>query len=189
LGSKPAHFRQEAVLVDMLANLFGPKPHKAYDGSNPPKSIFEAGCGRGRLAYLFWRVFPHASYSAIDVGEAQLAEARRLRPDGIFGVADLTDPKFVGSFVTYDLVVASEVLMHIRPGAELTQAFANLVLLTKVGGYIVTIDWVPIPGDERPVAAYWNFPHNYGGLFQAYQVRLMDSRRTDNQMIFILERI
>lgn len=208
-GASPAHFRQEAAIVEMLDSLYrrakGPAGSAGPKGPAGPKSIFEAGCGRGRLAHLFERFLPLAWYCAIDVGSAQLEEARRLRPSAHFWQDDITypdlpvrqraqDTHFVDYPDGYDLVVCAEVLMHIRP-EDLRTAFDNLVGLTAKGGNILTVDWVPVvtnPADQAAIAktAYWNFAHDYGELFTSGRpVKLVDSRRTDSQMIFILEKV
>jgi hypothetical protein len=57
-------------------------------------------------------------------------------------------------------VLASEVLLHIPPD-EIEHSVDRLFKLSAK--WIITVDWTePIPGVE---AAYWNWIHDYKGLF------------------------
>jgi len=79
---------------------------------------------------------------------------------------------------TYDLVLASEVLLHIPPD-EIEQAVDRLFKLSAK--YIVTIDWTePIPGVE---AAYWNWIHDYRSLFEGQIER---TQKSYLQTIFVV---
>lgn len=195
-GSTPSHLRAEAALAEALYE------HRLLIPGRI-QTIFEAGCGKGRIAYLTKRILPKAFYYGIDFAKPQLAVARKLRPDGIFIHADLLtyeeklyeDTAFVG----YDLVISAETLMHIRP-QDVEKAFRQLIDLTRPGGYLLLLEWVPKPAPtsargskpepaEAPapeVIAPWNWAHNYMALFHKYQIRLITQVRTDLQMIYLV---
>jgi trans-aconitate methyltransferase len=170
----------EAKLAEMLLTPEGFKP----------ESIFEVGCGRGRLAHFFARIWPETSYTAIDVGQTQLRDAKRLRPDGVYKQADILTyvPDPVSELAAYDLVVSAEVLMHIKPN-DLHLAFSKMkTLANRAKGRILVIEWVPLPHDlEKMQVAYWNFPHDYPALFKAAGSSILAEIRTDKQVIYWLK--
>lgn len=192
---KPEHARQEEALLAVL------RRHQMYNrlrDSNPPASIFEAGCGAGRLAYLFAQHFPEARYDAIDLNAECVKATYDVRPDaGDISVGDIItydttarweDPDFEG----YDLVIASEVLMHVPP-EHVEQAFSNLLQLVSADkGRLITVDWVPLPGEvnrlkrTRAGIAPWNFPHPYERMFKTC-TSLLSATRTDRQVIYVLK--
>lgn len=194
LDASPEQARAEQALQEVLLGLDA-------DGTlwlaDPDLEIFEAGCGRGRLAHFFTRNFPEASYSAIDVGPLQLAEASRLVPQGRFTEADLLtyrEPRYETdrNFEGYGLVVASEVLMHIRPGADIRKAINQLLGLVRLPsaneppGLLLLIEWTPLPEELATVeTAYWNFPHDYSYLLHYVGAGLVTSKRTDRQTIYV----
>lgn len=196
----PDQRRQEGTLSTML----GDQRRKFvtdYGANGPiqwPNRIFEAGCGRGRLAAFFARNCPEASYTAIDVGDIQLAETAKLRPDAKLLKANITKVDVLDQIAAadpeahkaggYDLVVVSEVLMHVRPGQDLTMAYFNLLeLMSDKLSRLVIIEWVPLPGEvEANPTAYWNFPHNYPALIKLAEAGLDLERRTDRQMIYFV---
>lgn len=198
--ASPAHQDQERALLSVI------RQSRAFN----PVTIFEAGCGEGRLTKFFRTYFPGSEYYAIDISERQLNLARRQNPDAKFSQADITqlgpriheayeDPSFEG----YDLVIASEVLMHIKP-PEVLVALSNLISLTNaVHGLLITIDWVPITGElvslKRKAKAnpnpdlygpngiaYWNFHHLYQRLIPKAGGTLGSTTRTGRQVIHVI---
>lgn len=131
---------QEVVLLEVLEGLqYG--------------SVLDVGCGFGRVARL---VDIRAAYSGIDISGDVLDAARLVRPDGRFVRAAIRD--FRPSH-DYDLVMAIEVLMHIRP-REIWHAMARLMELSR--RYVLTLDWteaIPEP------AALHNFRHDYSAIW------------------------
>lgn len=131
---------QEAVLRNVLAGL-------------DYASVLDVGCGFGRFAE--W--FEGRHYTGIDLSPSMVRTAMRLHPERTFAVAALDDWQ-PGAYVTYDLVLASEVLMHIPP-ADLGAAVMKLRGLAE--RHLVTVDWTePI---ERPAMAH-NWLHDYAAL-------------------------
>lgn len=205
----PVHTRQEDALLKVLQGLAVSQPAArsswaqgtgSWEQARPaptswPSTIFEAGCGFGRLTRFFNHNYPNAHYTGLDVGLPQLASARTFanpdrskflqgdisQPSAIFDLNVLGAEHLVGWF---DLVLTSEVLMHIRPGQDLETAFDNLVLLTGVNGVIVVVEWVPWPGHMPPTIAFWNFPHDYKALFRRHEAYVVAEVRTDFQTVY-----
>lgn len=189
-SASPAHVRQEEALAAVLAR------HRIVSTLEAGGSIFEAGCGKGRLTSWFRRHFPAATYEAIDISPFNIVDAAKVNPDGVFSVADLTtydsaarydDPDFDG----FDLVVASEVLMHVPP-SRLEAAFSALIQLVNADrGRLITIDWVPTSLEltkfrrRRNGIAYWNFPHAYERIFRTC-ASVLSATRTDSQVIYVI---
>lgn len=123
----------------------------------PIDSILDVGCGIGRLASLLAEVLPDAYYSGLDIGKEQAAATRLVRPDGSVYVGAIQD--FAPGH-QYDLVLASEVLMHIPPD-EIQAVCDKLKRLAR--RYVVTVDWTQ-PLEDTPTAR-WNWQHDYWQLF------------------------
>lgn len=191
-AASPELTRQEQHLATVLKRLF-PKA--------PPQSIFEAGCGQGRIAKFFAFHWPEATYEAIDISASRIEDTARVRPDATLSVADFTSHEFSMTikerylsaidFDGFDIVIASEVLMHIPDEqGDLAQAINNLLDLTSPRGYLVTIDWVPLPKELARLKrlkggiAPWNFPHDYDRAFRQVATHIT-SVRTDQQMIHV----
>lgn len=138
------HRFTEGIIRDLLLQL------------GPIGSVIDVGCGRGRLARVVRDVLPAALYSGMDLGPAQIAATREVRPDGDYFQSRLQDfrPKR-----KWDLVIASEVLLHIPPD-DIQQAVKNLRRLGR--RWIVTVDWTqPV----LPPIAEENWLHDYRSLF------------------------
>jgi SAM-dependent methyltransferase len=129
--------------------------------NGPISSVLDVGCGQGRLAAFLLDVLPAAKYSGIDLAVAQLNGTLAVRPEGEFYLQDIREP--LGSALVdnrYDLVLASEVLLHVPPD-DIQAACDNLLSLT--GKYLITVDWSqPLDGEIAP----WNWLHDYDNLLQ-----------------------
>lgn len=137
------HKLVESILAAMLPNLGA-------------KDVLDVGCGRGRLADLLKRSMPDVAYAGVDIGEAQIAATKLIRPDGEFYLSRLQD---FAPLREWDLVLASEVLMHIPPN-DIGAVCDKLKGLARK--WIVTIDWTePVP---EPIAP-WNWLYDYPALF------------------------
>lgn len=139
---------QESLLVDCLKNL------------RPPFStVLELGCGFGRITKLLLFNFAINEYVAVDLSPEQIQNARGYVGDGKveFIVSDLQGFE---SDKKYDLVIASEVLMHVLP-SEIGQAVAKLASMSR--HHVVNIDWY----EEKPRAgAPHNFIHDYEAAYR-----------------------
>jgi SAM-dependent methyltransferase len=184
---KPEGWEPRKYWADMGPWLAGPgahtKEHKETEKQlrgilrdlGPIGSVLDVGCGRGRLASVLGKVLPDAAYTGIDVGMEQAQATLQVRPDGETHAVALQD-FYPGK--TYDLVLASEVLLHIPP-EEIEHSVDRLFKLSAK--WIITVDWTePIPGVEP---AYWNWIHDYKGLYGDAIVR---SQVVHNQTIYVV---
>lgn len=158
----PEHERQEEALIAVLKPLYW-------------RSVLEVGVGGGRITDLLHRMRPKSRYTGIDIGQVQLDRARKVWPDGEFELSSIED--FDPGDRQWDLVIASEVLMHVTPD-RIKDAVANV--LSAARKHVVTVDWDATPEElEQPIAP-WNFPHDYRKLLG----NVIDETRTDRQVIF-----
>lgn len=147
LVRKPAHEAQEAALMDAI-------------GRKQITSILEVGVGDGRIGKLLTAKWPVATYAGVDISADRIDEARRNLPDYATLVnADLFDLS-VDTDDRFDLVVAVEVLMHVKP-EDVEDAVTRLA--TWSGRHVYTVDW------DTPIAktpAEHNFLHDYERWFE-----------------------
>lgn len=138
---------QERLLVDCLKNL------------DPPFStVLELGCGFGRITKLLLSNFDIKEYAAVDLSPEQIENARRYVGDNRVKFI-VSDMQSFQSDKKYDLVIASEVLMHVLP-SEIGQVVAKLVGMSR--HHVVNIDWY----EEKPRAgAPHNFIHDYEAAY------------------------
>jgi trans-aconitate methyltransferase len=145
LVRKPAHEAQETALMDAI-------------GRKQISSILEVGVGDGRIGKLLTEKWSTASYVGLDISPARIDEARANLPEHAgLAVVDLFDAIVED---TYDLVVAVEVLMHIRP-EDVEGAVTRLAAWS--GRHVYTVDW------DTPIAktpAEHNFLHDYERWFE-----------------------
>jgi SAM-dependent methyltransferase len=132
--------------------------------NGPISSVLDVGCGQGRLAAFLLDVLPAAKYSGMDLAQPQLSGTLAVRPEGEFILHDIREPFRKASAPPYirqwDLVLASEVLLHVPP-ADIEQACRNLLDVT--GKYLITVDWSqPLEGEIAP----WNWLHDYDKLLE-----------------------
>jgi trans-aconitate methyltransferase len=117
--------------------------------------------------------FPNIKeYLAVDLSQHQIENAKEyVRPQEIIikkeGKAN-PDIKFLVSDIQslqvdkkYDLVIASEVLMHVLP-SEINEVISKLVNLSDK--HIVNIDWYEEQTPKR--VAPHNFIHNYEEIYK-----------------------
>jgi SAM-dependent methyltransferase len=129
--------------------------------NGPISSVLDVGCGQGRLAAFLLDVLPAAKYSGLDLAESQLKGTLAVRPDAEqFYLSTLQDFDATKHMGQWDLVIASEVLLHIPP-FEVEKACNVLKAIT--GKYLITVDWSqPLAGEIAP----WNWLHDYDKLLE-----------------------
>ena len=142
---------QEQILIEYL---------KKYSFD----SVLEVGCGFGRITKLLLNNFPGIKeYFAFDLSAHQVENAK-LNIDGVknneivqFAVSDIQSLQITKK---YDLVIASEVLMHVLP-SEIEQIIQKLVgFSTK---YVCNIDWFEEKIPKK--AESFNFIHQYERIY------------------------
>ena len=129
-------------------------------------SILEVGCGFGRITKLLLSNFPEITdYYAFDFSPHQIENAK-INIAGLpksesvqFAVSDIQSFQ---STKRYDLVIASEVLLHILP-SEIEQIIGKLVSLSNK--YMCNIDWYEEKTPRN--AAPHNFIHQYEKIYKS----------------------
>ena len=151
---------QEKILIDYLKNNVS---------SSSFSSVLEVGCGFGRITKLLLSNFPHIrEYLAIDLSPDQIENAKELIKPAIETKEQVPNLTFLVSDIQslqiqkeYDLVMASEVLMHILP-SEIAEVMSKLISMSSE--HVVNIDWY----EQQPPskAAPHNFIHQYEKLYR-----------------------
>jgi SAM-dependent methyltransferase len=149
---------QEKILIDYLKDYF--LSHASFS------TVLEVGCGFGRITKLLLSNFSHITdYLAIDLSADQIENAKEFVRPAVAG-NDLLN--FVVSDIQsfqnqkkYDLVIASEVLMHILP-SEIEEVIRKLVTISKK--HVVNIDWYEEQTPKK--AAPHNFVHQYEKIYR-----------------------
>jgi len=127
-------------------------------------SVLEVGCGFGRITKLLLTNFPEIKeYFAFDLSAHQVENAKininvmEKKTNIQFAVSDIQS---IQPSKKYDLVIASEVLMHVLP-SEIEQIIQKLVSLSTK--YVCNIDWFEekIPKN----AESFNFIHQYENIY------------------------
>jgi SAM-dependent methyltransferase len=152
---------EQAAVIKILAELI----EELQNINGQIQTVIDVGCGQGRLASFLLDAMPQARYSGLDLGQAQLDGTRAIRPEGTFYLSRLQDfdvslRRDLNMPMEWDLVIASEVLLHIPP-TDIQRACHNLLSMT--GKYLITVDWTqPVSG---PIAE-WNWLHDYDKLLK-----------------------
>jgi SAM-dependent methyltransferase len=143
---------QEQILVDYL---------KKFSFS----TVLEVGCGFGRVTRLLLSNFPHIKeYFAFDLSPHQIENAKLNIQDANVGKEKIkfmvSDIQSFQSEKGYDLVVASEVFMHILP-SEINGIIRKLTNFSNE--HVCNIDWY----EEKPPkkAESFNFIHQYEQIY------------------------
>ena len=134
------------------------------------KSVLELGCGFGRITQLLLSNYHNITeYLAVDISPDQIENAKSLLSSTKlsnnqvkldFLVSDIQSLKLDKE---YDLVILSEVLLHILP-TDIDSIIKKLITLSKK--HIVNIDWYE---DNPPKSqASHNFIHQYEELYKKY---------------------
>ena len=133
------------------------------------KSVLELGCGFGRITKLLLTNYDNITeYLAVDISPDQIENAKTLISSAKlsnkvkldFLVSDIQSLKLDKQ---YDLVILSEVLLHILP-TEIDSIVNKLISMTK--RHIINIDWYE---DQPPkTQAPHNFIHQYETIYKKY---------------------
>src|SRR5918997_6145546 len=126
---------QEEILTDYL---------NKYSFS----TVLEVGCGFGRVTRLLLSTFPQVKeYFAFDLSPHQIENAK-LNIQDVNGAKEkiefmVSDIQSFQSDKKYDLVIASEVFMHVLP-SEINEVIQKLVNCSNE--HVCNIDWY----EEKP---------------------------------------
>ena len=126
-------------------------------------SVLEIGCGFGRITKILVETFPGIKlYDALDLSPEQIANAQSyVQSDKVTYYCSTFQDFQLPTGRSYDLVLASEVLLHVPP-AEIEAFVHKMVSLSLM--HVVHIDWYPKTIPER--VDYHNFPHNYEIIYR-----------------------
>ena len=153
---------QEELLITYLSD-------NIFTSDESTTSVLELGCGYGRITNLLMTKFHNMikEYLAVDLSPHQIENAKQyLRSNNnkiTFAVSDIQ------SFDTnkkYNLVILSEVLLHVLP-EEIESIIKKLITLSKK--HIINVDWYEnnLPRDYK-IRATYNFIHQYEALYKKY---------------------
>ena len=159
--NKNFYLQEELIITYLNENVFTP--------DESTKSVLELGCGYGRITKLLLTKFPTLikEYFAVDLSPHQIENAKKYVDSNndklIFSVSDIQ------SFDTnkkYDLVILSEVLLHVLP-SEIDSIIKKILLLSDK--HIINIDWYEdsLPQDYK-IRATYNFIHQYESIYKKY---------------------
>lgn len=92
----------------------------------------DAGCGEGYLLEYLQRKFPQFTISGIDIGDREIALAKKLLPQATITKANVTAIPYPND--SFDVVAANEVLEHMKHPVklikELKRVSAKYVLIS-----------------------------------------------------------
>ncbi len=128
--------------------------------------ILEIGCGTGRYTEILSSYFRPEKYVAIDISNEQIETAKKnvSNKEIEFQCTKIQD---FNSDEKFDLVFASEVLMHID-FESISSVIEKIVSLST--NKIISIDWFD---ERRPVREFggYCFMHDYQTLFHKNNVK------------------
>lgn len=146
--------RQEEILINLLKT----------ETEIGFKTVLEVGCGFGRITELLIKELPDIEkYKAIDLSTDQIENAKKYMTSAKveFSVGTIQDLDIPSE--SYDLVLASEVLMHI-PFTEIETAIEQMVQVSK--NHIINLDWYRQTSGVE-LGGYC-FAHDYERLYKKY---------------------
>jgi SAM-dependent methyltransferase len=127
-------------------------------------SVLEVGCGFGRITKLITEEFPKVErITAIDISPAQIENAKKyVNNDKVkFLCGKIQDLNIHSE--NYDLVLASEVLMHIN-FTDICPVIEQLVRISKKN--IINLDWYRQTSGIESLG--YCFAHDYESLYKKY---------------------
>ena len=153
---------QEELLVSYLSD-------NIFTASDSIQSVLELGCGYGRITKLLLTKFPKMikEYLAVDLSPHQIENAKKYvgSTDNkiTFSVSDIQS---LDTNKKYDLVILSEVLLHVLP-SDIDSVIKKVISLSNK--HIINIDWYEdkLPGDYK-IRATYNFIHQYEVIYKEY---------------------
>lgn len=124
-------------------------------------SILEIGCGSGRYTKILYNLYEPKVYTAIDISKEQIENAKKyVSNDKInFQCAQIQNLSLEEKF---DLVFASEVLMHID-SKDIDHVIKKLISFST--NKIISIDWFNEKNIGKKLGGYC-YMHDYKTLFK-----------------------
>jgi 2-polyprenyl-3-methyl-5-hydroxy-6-metoxy-1,4-benzoquinol methylase len=165
---------QEQVFRNFLKGLNRLK--EVHEDQKPIETVLEVGAGKGRITNIVLEELKDIElYSIIDI-KAPHKELVDLFPRNItvkIGEFDITGQEFDHFYTNdeYDLILCSEVLMHIKP-EDIESVLTRLTKLLAPQGVICNIDWA-----SSPEPSEWCYIHDYDKMYREnglFPVFMMD---------------
>ena len=129
-------------------------------------SILEVGCGFGRYTKILYSLFKPEKYLAIDISKEQIENAKKYVNNEKIEFQCIKIQNF-NSDQKFDLVFASEILMHIN-FEDIEEVIKKLSMFCK--GSIVTIDLFEKEKIGSSSKGYC-FMHDYAKLFEKNSIK------------------
>ncbi len=161
---------QEKVFRNFLKGLKRLK--EVYEDQKPIETVLEVGAGKGRMSTIILEEFP--DIKQFDVIDLEFEESFTLFDSKVDAYElDITSEDFDIPFrgKQYDLILASEVFMHIKP-EDIESVLTRLTNLLAPQGLIVNIDWY-----HQKEPSEWCYIHDYEKMYREnglYPVFMMD---------------
>ena len=163
----PVFQRQEQEFRNYIKDLF-------------PQSVLELGVGFGRMTKIMLEEIPTINkYVGVDISPQQIDNARLF-----LGGYDEKKVQFVEANVleysdtnNYDLILASEILLHIRPNEDIHRLMQKMKVWAQKD--IIHVDWA-----REYQESNWCFIHPYYNLFSEIGFELVKEVQTDLQSIW-----
>lgn len=147
------------------------------------KSILEVGCGFGRILKLVNNNFKLERVVGIDISNDQLENAKKYIGDGKVKLHQGTIYNLDFPDSSFDLVLTSEVLMHVPPN-KITAAMKELVRASKK--HVVNMEFYK--KDFKGNLAEHNWTHDYPELYKEVGHDVKAVEIDNDQTIFLVEK-
>jgi 2-polyprenyl-3-methyl-5-hydroxy-6-metoxy-1,4-benzoquinol methylase len=172
---------QEQVFRNFLKGL---KAVKAlYKDQKPIETVLEVGAGTGRMTKIMLEELPSLEeYYAIDIN-ISYKEIADLFPRSMkvaVGEFDIMSKEF-DLFMRgrqFDMVLASEVFMHIKP-EDIESVLKGLTSLLAPEGIIINIDWY-----HQKEPSEWCYIHDYEKMYRENGLYPVFMRDINRQKLF-----
>ena len=165
----PSYKLQELRFRNMLQSL--KRLNKEYVPPREICSVLEVGLGNGRMTRIMFEELPDIKrYQGVDINIGmekffdlimEYNNNIRISSEQI----DITSPDFDEKYrgKQFDLVLASEIFMHIKPN-DIETVLKRITSLLAPNGLIINIDWFYEEEGDISIKP-WCFIHDYDKLY------------------------
>ena len=114
------------------------------------------GVGTGRMSKIVLEELNPRQYVALDIKNRMVDNNDRI----VFIEMDINDIPGKLPFIQYDLILCSEVFMHIKP-SDIESVLERVIKLLAPNGLIINIDWF-----HEPQESDWCYIHDYEKMYK-----------------------
>jgi 2-polyprenyl-3-methyl-5-hydroxy-6-metoxy-1,4-benzoquinol methylase len=156
---------------------------RKWGNQEPISTVLEVGAGTGRMTKIMLEELPDIEkYYIVDI-KAPIKELTDLFPRHIeVGIAehDIIGKEFDLLFrgKQYDMILASEVFMHIKP-EDIDSVLTRLTNLLAPEGLIINIDWY-----HQKEPSEWCYIHDYEKMYRENGLYPVFMRDINRQKLF-----